>query len=262
MDELRRRLKDFLKGELGIKPKKMELYEQAFRHRSYVHEQNRPVTESNERMEFLGDSVLGLALVDYLCTTHKDLEEGDMSKMKAQLGSRQTLAEVGRRLGLGDYLVMGRGEEIAGSQHLPSLVSNAYEALVGALYLDRGYHEAAEFVIRSLEPEFGKDLLTADYKSGLQEFAQRRFRTSPNYQVVRAYGPEHHKTFEILARLNGKVYGRGRGHSKKDAEQDAARHALKRFGVNQPSHEEPRRPAMVPGAPPKRRWFWPFGGRS
>lgn len=259
---MRKRLKAFLKGKLGIKPRSMELYEQAFRHRSYVHEQNRPVTESNERMEFLGDSVLGLALVEYLCATHKDLEEGDMSKMKAQLGSRQTLAEVGRRLELGDYLVMGRGEEIAGSQHLPSLVSNAFEALVGALYLDRGYRDAADFVIRCLQPEFGKDLLTADYKSGLQEFAQRRFRTSPSYQVVRAYGPEHSKTFEILARLNGKVYGRGRGHSKKDAEQDAARHALKRFGVNQPSKDHPGYQAPLSPQPAKRRWFWPFGGRS
>ncbi|MEK7766139.1 MAG: ribonuclease III [bacterium] len=262
MGNYREELKTYLSKELGIKAKRLEHYELAFAHRSLVHEQNLGTHESNERLEFLGDSVLGLALVEHLYQTNPTMDEGDLSKMKAQLGSRQTLAGVAQRLDLGRFLRMGRGESHQGSHNLPSLVSNTFEAVVGALFLDQGFPEASKFVVRNLQPELGKDLVAQDFKSTLQEFAQRKFRTSPHYQVVRAYGPEHHKTFEIVMKLNGKVYGRGRGHTKKDAEQDAARHTLKRFGHQpDPARPLPAQPAAAAEpsreeAPRKRRgWF-------
>ena len=239
MDEYQKQLKKFLKGTLSVPVKNIDPYEQAFTHRSYVHEQNMQSYESNERLEFLGDSVLGLAITEYLLTRYSSLDEGDLSKMKAQLGSRQTLGEVAKRMNLTEHLRVGRGEAHSRSQNLPSLMGNTLEALIGALYLDRGYPEAAKYVVKCLAPEFEKDLVGQDYKSVLQEYAQRRFHAPPVYQVVRTFGPEHRKTFEVIMRLSGKVYGKGRGRTKKDAEQDAARHTLRRFGYQQPG-EEPR----------------------
>lgn len=259
-------LKEYIRKELGVKPKNMALYEQAFYHRSYAYEQGLAPHQSNERLEFLGDSVLGLALADYLCARYSTSEEGEISKMKAQLGSRTTLAEVARRLNLADFLRVGRGEDKAGTQNLPSLSSNVFEAVTGAIYLDLGYTEAANFVTRNFAPEFEKDLVSQDYKSVLQEFAQRKFHTAPFYRIVRAFGPEHHKTFEILSMINGRVYGRGRGHTKKEGEQSAARQALRRLGVMQEREPRPysqgrpyqqgqgQRPEYVPA--PARKGFW------
>ncbi len=259
MADFQRELRGYLKG-LGIRPRRMHYYEQAFCHRSYAHEQKLPPHESNERLEFLGDSVLGLALTEQLLKRYPTSEEGDLSKMKAQLGSRQTLAEGAKRLGLADFLRLGRGEELAGSHNLPSLGSNTFEALVGALYLDHGFTESAKFVIKVLEPEFGKDLVAMDFKSILQEYAQRRFHNSPYYQVLRTFGPEHRKTFEVVVKLNGRNQGRGRGKTKKDAEQDAARHTLRRFGYQQAPG--PQQVSEEPLQVSKRRWFWPFSRRK
>jgi ribonuclease-3 len=259
MEEYRRQLRTYLVKSLGIKPGRLEVYEQAFLHRSFIHEQNLDTHNSNERLELLGDSVLGLAITESLLKRYPTSEEGDLSKMKAQLGSRQTLGEVSRRLGLSAFLRVGRGEELSRSNSLPSLIGNAFEALVGAVYLDRGYVEGARFVIRCLEPEFQKDLIAKDYKSVLQEYTQRRFHAPPFYQVVRTFGPEHRKTFEVLMKLNGRVYGRGRGQTKKDAEQDAARLTLRRMGY-QP--EQGVQPAQTPLDKPTRRWYWPFGNKK
>lgn len=255
------KVRDFIRGELGLKPRHLQVYEQSFTHRSWVHEQGLEPHHSNERLEFLGDVVLGLAVTEALLTRYSTADEGDLSKMKAQLGSRATLGEVGRRLDLGRFLKMGRGEEHARSQNLASLLGNAMEALTGAIFLDLGYETAAKFVVNTLEPEFARDLVALDYKSVLQEFAQRRFRTPPHYQVLRTVGPEHRKTFEVLMKLNGRVYGRGRGHTKKDAEQDAARHTLQRFGYK--AGEVPQQPEAAPLADEsKAPWWWPFGKRK
>jgi len=254
------KLKNFLKNDLGINPGHLQVYEQAFTHRSLVHELNLEPHDSNERLEFLGDSVLGLAITEALLTRYSTADEGDLSKMKAQLGSRATLGEVARRMNLTTCLKMGRGEEIARSQNLPSLMGNTFEALIGAVYLDKGFEAAAKYVIKCLEPEFNKDLVAKDYKSVLQEFAQRRFHTAPHYQVMRTFGPEHRKQFEVLMKLNGRVYGRGRGHTKKDAEQDAARHTLERFNYQQNPDRQPE-VAPIESAPPP-PWYWPFGKRK
>jgi len=271
MDEYRKQLKKWLKKEIGVRARGIEVYEQAFTHRSYVHEHNMQPTDSNERLEFLGDSVLGLAITEYLMLRYSTLEEGDLSKMKAQLGSRQTLGEVAKRMHLTEHLRVGRGEAHSHSQNLPSLMGNTLEALVGAHYGDRGYPEAAKFVVRCLEEEFNKDLVGKDYKSVLQEYAQRRFHTPPMYHLVRTYGPEHRKTFEVVMRLNGRVHGKGRGRTKKDAEQDAARQTLRRFGYQPPrdpqqpeQQREDRRPYGTPAPVGESRppWFWPFGRKK
>jgi ribonuclease-3 len=259
MGEYRSQLREYLKRDLGVKPRRIEIYEQAFLHRSYIHEQNMDTHTSNERLELLGDSVLGLAITASLLNRYPSADEGDLSKMKAQLGSRQTLGEVSRRLGLSAFLRVGRGEEMSRSNSLPSLIGNAYEALVGAVFLDLGYEEGARFVIRCLEPEFAKDLIAQDYKSVLQEYTQRRFHAPPFYQVLRTYGPEHRKTFEVAMKLSGRVYGRGRGQTKKDAEQDAARLTLRRMGY-QPG--EAIQPVLAPMGQPKHRWYWPFGRKQ
>ena len=251
-------LTKFLKEELKLAPKHYNVYEQAFTHRSWVHENNLETHMSNERLEFLGDVVLGLAITEALITRYATADEGDLSKMKAQLGSRATLGEVGKRIDLGRFLRLGRGEEHTRTQNYGSLLGNAFEALVGAAYLDLGFPPAADFVVRTLEPEFGKNLVAQDYKSVLQEFAQRRFHAPPHYQVVRTHGPEHRKMFEIVMRLNGKIYGRGRGHTKKDAEQDAARHTLQRFGYD---GEKAAAPAAAPLEETKRKWYWPWQRR-
>lgn len=260
VDDYPTRLRTYLKKGLGVMPRRLDVYEQAFRHRSHVHEAGDAVHLSNERMEFLGDSVIGLAVVHHLIQRYGESDEGDLSKMKAQVGSRQTLGEVGRRLGLAEFLRLGRGEEISKSQNLPSLIGNAFEALVGAIYLDHGFEYAARWVTQTLEPEFNQDLVANDYKSVLQEFAQRRFHQSPFYQVLRSYGPEHRKTFEVYMKLNGKVYGKGRGNTKKDAEQDAARHALKRFGHTPAQAAGPVESPIGGGEDAK--WFWPFAKKK
>lgn len=257
----RAKLTSFLRDELGIKPRNIEVYDQAFTHRSLIHENNWEAHRSNERLEFLGDSVLGLAVVTELTKRYGSADEGDLSKMKAQLGSRATLGGVAQRLQLGRFLQVGRGEESARAQNLPSLVGNTLEALVGAVYLDRGFDEASRFVVELLAPEFEKDLVAKDYKSVLQEFAQRRFRTSPFYQVLRAHGPEHRKMFEVAMKLNGKVYGRGRGHTKKDAEQDAARHTLERFRYTADSMTHLVQGGSLESAN-ETKWYWPFAKKQ
>jgi ribonuclease-3 len=256
--EYRKHLRKFLREECGLKPRLLAIYEQAFMHRSLVHELGLEAHRSNERLEFLGDVVLGLAITEALLRRYPDADEGTLSKMKAQLGSRQTLGEVARRMGLNRFLRVGRGEEIARSQNLPSLMGNTLEALVGAAYLDLGFVPAAKFVVDILEPEFGKDLVAQDYKSVLQEFAQRRFHSAPHYEVLKTHGPEHRKVFDVLVRLNGKAYGKGKGHTKKDAEQDAARHTLERFRY---TADTAVAPATKPLGEPRRRW-WPFRRRA
>ena len=248
----------FLRKECGVRPQNIGVYEQAFTHRSLVHEQGLETHQSNERLEFLGDVVLGLAITAALLRRYPSADEGDLSKMKAQLGSRATLGEVAKRMNLGRFMKVGRGEEIARSQNLPSLIGNAFEALTGAVYLDLGFVTAAKFVVRCLEPEFERDLVALDYKSVLQEFAQRRFHVAPYYHVMHAHGPEHRKTFEVLVKLNGKVYGRGRGHTKKDGEQDAARHTLERFRYHA---ETGIQPAVQPLEEAHRSW-WPFSRKK
>jgi ribonuclease-3 len=199
---------------------------EAFRHASYVNEQADPNLRDNERLEFLGDAVLDLAISHLLMDLFGEAEEGELSKCRAMLVDEASLSRVAAGLRLGDYLMLGRGEEQGQGRQKPSILANTMEALLGALYLDAGFERVME-VIRKL---FGPSLKRLrkketyhDFKSLLQEFTQQNFKTTPQYRLVGESGPAHDKTFRVLLLLNGDVLAKGQGKSKKEAEQNAAR---------------------------------------
>lgn len=207
----------------------LDLFSQAFTHRSYLNEHGMPESWSNERLEFLGDAVLGAVVTDYLFHHHPELAEGRLSKIKSVVVSRRLLARVARQMELGRYLLLGRGEDQTGGRIRPSILANLFEALLGAIYLSLGFDRARELVLRLLLPEIlhvASGELVVDHKSILQELAQRSCGTVPRYRVVRTEGPDHDKLFEVEVRLRERMIGAGSGKSKKTAEQKAAAAAL------------------------------------
>ena len=199
----------------------------ALTHGSYLGEA--PDAESNERLEFLGDSVLGLIVVEYLYDAYPDWPEGDLSKAKAVAVSEPVLANGAESLGLPDMILMSSGEEAGGGRGRVSILSDAFEALVAVIYLDCGLESARQFVLRALQPtltEIEQNKHIRDYKSVLQEQVQGIYKEAPRYKVVGEHGADHDKTFSVEAVLKGVVIGRGEGRSKKQAEQSAAYQAL------------------------------------
>jgi ribonuclease-3 len=208
------------------------LLERALVHSSYVNENPQAGLESNERLEFLGDAVLGLAVADDLFTTHPEMDEGKLTELRTHLVRRDTLAKAARRLRLGGELRLGRGEESGGGRNRPTNLSHAYEAVVGAIFLDSGFEAARAFVLRSLRDELeqiGERAFPADPKSRLQELSQARHQATPQYRMVKAEGPDHARRFTFEVLLEGNVVGKGRGKSKQEAEKEAARKALERL---------------------------------
>jgi ribonuclease-3 len=198
-------------------------------HRSYAFE--RGTAETNERLEFLGDAVLGLVVTDLAYRRFPDLPEGELAKLRAAIVNMATLADVARQLGLGEAILLGKGEELSGGRNKPSILADAMEAVLGAVYLDRGL----DAVRRVIERLFWPRMLTyaggggdRDYKTGLQELAAQEMGTIPQYRVTER-GPDHAKEFTATVHLAGAVYGSGRGRSKKEAEQQAARMAFERL---------------------------------
>lgn len=207
------------------------LYRQALTHSSYLRE--RPEAgPGSERLEFLGDAVLQLVVSEYLYKRFRALTEGELSRARAAVVSSSALARVGARLGLGDLLLLGRGEEAAGGRERPSLLEDAVEALIGAVYLDGGYRQARRVVLQLLRDELAAAAAEGwrkDWKSALQEMAQRRGQL-PTYVLVGTAGPDHAREFEVAVLVGGREVGRGRGRSKKEAEMEAAREAFARLG--------------------------------
>jgi ribonuclease-3 len=208
------------------------LLEEALTHKSYVNEARERGDRHNERFEFLGDAVLALIVSDYLAASFPDSPEGELSKLKARLVSESSLARAARRLNLGSHLRLGRGEELTQGREKSSLLANAVEALIAAVYLDGGLEAARSFTLKALTQELG-DLRELegpasiqDYKTQLQEWCQKRFETLPQYATVRETGPDHQKIFEVNLLVRGEVLGVGVGRSKKEAEQMAAKQAL------------------------------------
>lgn len=202
------------------------LLEEALTHKSYAYE--RSALRHNERLEFLGDSVLAAVVAHRLFLDHPGEDEGRLSKHKASLVSRPTLARWADSVGLGAHLRLGAGEESTGGRVRPSILSNALEALIGALYLDGGYEAARKFV----ESRFllaRDEFVETDFKSRLQEVVQKRHKVPPEYRLVETSGPDHDKTFQVAVIVGSKTLGGGSGKTKKEAEQDAARDALKRL---------------------------------
>jgi ribonuclease-3 len=206
-----------------------ELLRQAFAHGSYVREQGLEAIASNQRLEFLGDAVLDMVLAHELYISNPDLPEGELTKLKAALVRAETLAHVARELNLGKYLLLGRGEEETGGRGKPSLLADCLEALIAAIYLSGGWPAASDFIMRHLWPlvaeiEAGEHIF--DHKSTLQETIQAHGGNPPHYITLQTLGPPHRRVFEVEVRHNGQVLGTGRGASKQEAEQDAARDAL------------------------------------
>ncbi len=219
-----------LECTLGYRFTRLSLLNQALTHRSYVHEQREPV-QHNERLEFLGDAVLGLVISDYCYVKFVDRSEGELSKLRASLVNEYNLACIARRMHLGDYLLMGRGEELTGGRAKASLLADTLEAVLAAVYLDGSLSEVYRVVERCFRDELETVLSTGlkDYKSELQEYTQEKFGCIPSYVVAREYGPDHEKTFEVELTIRGRLLGVGSGKSKKEAEQAAARQVLDAF---------------------------------
>jgi ribonuclease-3 len=213
-----------LEEESGYTFQRPELLSVALTHRSAVSRAG----ENNEKLEFLGDAVLGLAVSDVLMHRFPRADEGELSKLRAALVNARVLAAKASEIGLGSYLRLGKGEEKSGGRSKESILAAAYEALLGAVYLDGGFDAARAIVGRHFEAglESSAHERLPDYKTRLQEITQRRFRETPNYTLVRSSGPDHDKAFVSEIRVAGKLYGHGEGKSKKAAEQQAALQAL------------------------------------
>jgi len=225
--ETKKRLKN-LEKNLSYSFKKKELLFLALTHRSFVNEKGKSIGD-NERYEFLGDAVLELAISHLLIDMFPDYSEGDLSKIRAAMVNERELAELARKLGLGMYLNLGKGEELSGGRDKPSLLSDALEAVLGAIYLDRGFKKAKGVISVLFAPilkEAGNKDFCKDYKTRLQEISQARFKTTPRYKLVSERGPDHKKVFEVNLFVGDTLLGVGRGYSKKSAEQEAARLAL------------------------------------
>ncbi len=212
------------------------LLEEALCHSSYANEHRTGQIHSNERLEFLGDSVLGFVTAEFLFLQHPDLPEGDLTRIRAALVCEQSLYEVAQKLDLGRYLKLGRGEEAGGGRARTSILADATEAVLAAVYLDGGITAAKALIHRVLldvEREEAVEERRRDYKTALQEFVQRQADQVLTYRMAGEEGPDHAKTFLAEVLLNGKPLGTGSGHSKKEAEQAAAKAALSALGDSQ-----------------------------
>ncbi|HEX7152911.1 MAG TPA: ribonuclease III [Thermoanaerobaculia bacterium] len=209
-----------------------ELLRRALTHKSYSHESKDDAVRHNETFEFLGDSVLGFVVGDLLFRHFSELDEGALSKMKAYLVSAPSLAAKAREFGMGEVILLGVGEEKTGGRKKDSLLANLFEAMIAAVYLDGGIEAARTLIERAFAGDIRaidqQDLLFADYKTALQELAQGKGLMLPEYSVIGEIGPDHDKTFVVEVRI-GRLAARGEGSSKKEAQQQAAKHALREF---------------------------------
>jgi len=218
-----------LETKLGINFKDRRLLENAFVHRSYLNEKTDFDLPSNERLEFLGDAVLQLVVSEHLFKEFPGEPEGNLTNYRASIVNAKTLSDVSASLGLGQYLLLSRGEEASGGRSRPYLLANTFEALLGVIYLDQGLTVARQFVHQHLIPELQPIIeqdLYKDYKSKLQEMAQEKFSQTPSYKVISEIGPDHAKLFTVGVFLGDREAGRGTGSSKQVAEQEAAKQAL------------------------------------
>jgi len=211
---------------IGIKFKNRELLEEALTHKSYAMERGGNVL-FNERLEFLGDSVLASVVAHHLFNRYPDVDEGRLSQLKSMLVSRPSLTAWGREIGIGEFLRLSEGESATGGRDRDSIVGNAMEALLGAMYLEAGFEATRKFIDKMLTKR--KRLVTSDHKSRLQEWAQKQYKVPPDYVVKRSSGPDHAKTFEMEVSVAQQVLGQGSGKSKKEAEQAAAKDALRKI---------------------------------
>ena len=216
-----------LEAAIGYHFHNITLLQNALTHSSYANERWHNSLLSNERLEFLGDSVLGMLVADYLFRTFPNRPEGELTRMRADMVCEQTLANVAGRIGLGSHLLLGKGEEQGGGRTRNSILADAVESVIAASFLDGGMDAAKQFIQKFILVEVPvKKLHNVDYKTGLQELVQQKKNQVLTYALVGESGPDHDKHFEVEVSLNGRVVGLGSGSSKKRAEQDAARAAI------------------------------------
>ena len=219
-----------LQNNLGYHFKNPALLARALTHSSYANERHVD-TGDNERLEFLGDSVLGFITAEYLFAYHRDFPEGELTKLRAYAVCEKSLFSYAEEIELGNYLKLGKGEERTGGRTRPSVLSDAFEAVIAAIYLDGGMDEAKKFVLRFVVPYVEAKPTFKDYKTMLQEVVQKNQGETLEYVLVSETGPDHDKCFTVEVHLNSNVIGRGVGGSKKKAEQNAAKEALELMGI-------------------------------
>jgi ribonuclease-3 len=221
-----------LEKAIGYTFKNKSLAEEAVTHKSFSHESQESNVPFNERLEFLGDAVLGVVISEYLFNNYRDYSEAKLSRIRSYVVQETALAEAAERLNIGANLLLGKGEEMSGGREKPSLLANVFEALLAAIYLDSGMENAREFTLRTLEPkilEYIDKSLVVDFKTKLQEVTQARFGMLPEYKVTTEKGPEHEKVFEVSVLINGERFGTGQGKTKKAASQMAAEESLQKI---------------------------------
>ncbi|MCF0240994.1 MAG: ribonuclease III [Treponema sp.] len=214
--------------------KDYEILDHAFYHRSVsneLHSKNNPFIYNNERLEFLGDSVLGMVTAKYLFQSLSKTKEGDLSKIKSVVVSEKILAPIAVRLGLDKLLVLGHGEEITGGRSKPAILADCMEAVIGAYFIDSGFDSVEKYILSFIIPEINTVLLngTKDYKTQLQEEVQKKLKATPVYKLISETGPEHQKNFTVAVYLGNKEAARASGLNKKEAEQNCAKIALTNF---------------------------------
>lgn len=220
-----------LQEKLGYQYKKPAYLSTALTHSSFANE-SKQKCESNERLEFLGDAILSIVVSDYLFKHCPELPEGDLTKLRASLVCEKSLCRFSKSLGVGDHLKLSRGERHSGGAERPSILADAFEAIIASIYLDGGMEEARSFILRFVVPEIKnpKPRAFKDYKTALQEIIQQNPEEKLHYVLVGETGPDHNKHFVVEVHLNSNVIGKGGGRSKKEAEQQAAREALELMG--------------------------------
>lgn len=233
LSNIEKSLNDFQEN-IHYKFNDRELLKRALIHRSYGNEHWEYKKVNNERLELLGDAVLDLIVTEYLYSNFPGSTEGELAKLKSMIVSEPVLAEISSEIGIGDYLLLSKGEELTGGRERESILGDAFEALLGAVYLDAGFEIVKTFSMKYLKEriehiEENEELI--DYKTILQEYSQRDYKRIPQYDVLEEIGPDHNKSFKVGVKIKNEIIGEGLGKNKKSAEQVAAKNACKKLGV-------------------------------
>ncbi|MBM7623827.1 ribonuclease III [Sporohalobacter salinus] len=221
-----------LQSEIEVYFTDLNLLQRALTHKSYANENRDLNLKDNERLEFLGDSVLDIIVSEYMFNRYPNYPEGKLAKMRASVVSAPTLADKAKKLNLGKYLLLGRGEEMTGGRKRSSILADAFEALVGSIYLDQNLETARGFIMKLMKTdienaEAGEHI--RDYKTTLQEIIQKKSNSRPEYNVIEEKGPDHSKEFTVQVKFDNRSLGKGTGSSKKEAQQQAAKNALQKL---------------------------------
>jgi ribonuclease-3 len=211
-----------------------KILNEALTHKSYTHERKMPAGHHNEKLEFLGDAVLGLVISQHVFETYPEVTEGGLSKVKSVVVSADLLGEKAKKINMGQYILLGKGEEKSGGRHRPALLADAIEAVIGAVYLVGGLDSVKKFVLTLLEDDVDKVFsgrIEKDFKTLLQEYYQKTHKLAPRYDIAREWGPDHNRSFEAACIVNGKTLATGVGKNKKEAEQIAAKEAVKKLQI-------------------------------